>query len=579
MAVGFREGQRSLRRDYMVAELNVAFDGEVVMILGLELSTCVAWFTLLVGLPQFVMLIKAHHMGLTLYPNAIFLLWCLSTIVIHSSTAAADVKPVPYSVPLFNRTAFPAGFLFGSASAAYQYEGAARSYGKGLSIWDAFTKNHPVKTQEKIADRSTGDVAADFYHRYKEDVHLMKKIGLDTFRFSISWSRVLPRGKISKGVNPIGVKFYNDLINELLSKGIKPFVTLFHWDVPQALEDEYGGLLSPKIVDDFKEYADFCFNTFGDRVKHWVTLNEPFTVSKNGYTLGTFAPGRCSNYIGTCSAGNSGTEPYIVAHHFLLAHATAVKVYREKFQSYQKGQIGVTLVTYWIKPKFDTDSSRKAALRVIDFWFGWFAHPITFGDYPATMISIVGDRLPKFTKARSDMVKGSMDFLGLNYYTARYAENVATAVNLSYTSDWHATLSTSKNGVFIGTPTALSWLFVYPQGLESLLMYIKDNYKNPKIYITENGVAELRNDSIPIKEAIKDAIRIRYLDEHLKYLAKAIKNGVNVKGYYLWAITDNFEWADGYTVRFGLVYIDFTNGLKRHLKYSAKWFKRFLLTN
>ncbi|CAM8934852.1 unnamed protein product [Rhodiola kirilowii] len=519
-------------------------------------------------------------MGLTtLYPNAIFLLWCLSAIIIiHSSTAAAaDVKPVPYSVP-FNRTAFPAGFLFGAGSAAYQYEGAARSYGKGLSIWDTFTKNHP----EKIADRSTGDVAADFYHRYKEDVHLMKKIGLDTFRFSISWSRVLPRGKISKGVNPIGVKFYNDLINELLSKGIKPFVTLFHWDVPQALEDEYGGLLSPKIVDDFKGYADFCFKTFGDRVKHWVTLNEPVSVSMNGYTLGTFAPGRCSNYIGTCSAGNSGTEPYIVAHHFLLAHATAVKVYRRKYQSYQKGQIGVTLVTHWVKPKFDTDSSQKAALRIIDFLFGWFAHPITYGDYPATMRSIVGDRLPKFTKAQSDMVKGSMDFLGLNYYTTQYGENVATVnkVNLSYTSDWHATLSTSKNGVSIGTPTALSWLFIYPQGLESLLLYIKDKYKNPKIYITENGVAELRNDSIPIKEAIKDAIRIRYMDGHLKYLAKAIKKGVNVKGkgYYLWSFADDFEWDAGYTVRFGLVYIDFTNGLKRHLKYSAEWFKRFLLT-
>uniref|UniRef100_A0A7N1A6P2 Beta-glucosidase n=1 Tax=Kalanchoe fedtschenkoi TaxID=63787 RepID=A0A7N1A6P2_KALFE len=428
---------------------------------------------------------------------------------------------------------------------------------------------------EKIADASTGDVAEDFYHRYKEDVHLMKKIGLDTFRFSISWSRVLPRGKVSKGVNPEGVKFYNNLINELRSKGLTPFVTLYHWDTPQALEDEYGGLLSPKFVNDFKDYADFCFKTFGDRVKHWVTFNEPLSVSMNGYTLGTFAPGRCSNYMGTCEAGNSGTEPYIVAHHFLLAHANAVKVYRQKYQ----GQIGITLVTHWVIPKHNTDADKKAALRILDFFFGWFAHPITYGDYPATMRSIVGDRLPKFTQSESSLVKGSMDFLGLNYYTTQYGENVETVnkVNLSYTSDWHATLSTSRNGVSIGTPTALSWLFIYPKGLESLLLYVKDNYKNPAIYITENGIADARNDSIPIEEARKDALRIRYHDGHLKYLAKAIKEGVNVKGYYLWSFLDDFEWDAGYTVRFGITYIDFEDGLKRYLKYSAYWLKRFLL--
>uniref|UniRef100_A0A7N0SX14 Beta-glucosidase n=1 Tax=Kalanchoe fedtschenkoi TaxID=63787 RepID=A0A7N0SX14_KALFE len=511
-------------------------------------------------------------MALMSKPSAIIFIWCIIALI-GSSTAIVP-KPVPYSVP-FNRTVFPSDFLFGAGSAAYQSEGAARAYGKGLSIWDTYTKNHPGK----IADASTGDVADDFYHRYKEDIHLMKKIGLDSFRFSIAWSRVLPRGKVSRGVNTMGVQFYNDLINELLSKGIVPFVTLFHWDTPQVLEDEYGGLRGPEFVNDFKDYADFCFKTFGDRVKHWVTFNEPISVSMNGYTIGTFAPGRCSKYIGTCETGNSGTEPYVVAHRFLIAHATAAQLYRQKYQGYQKGKIGITLASHWIEPKFNTEADQKAALRILDFMFGWFIHPLTYGDYPPTMRPIVGHRLPNFTQSESSLVKGSMDFLGLNYYTTQYAEVVENVnkVNLSYTGDWHAILSTSRNGVAVGTPTALNWLFICPKGIESLLLYIKKNYSNPEIYITENGVADLRNDSIPVQEAIKDAVRIRYHDAHLRYLAKSIRQGVNVKGYYLWSFLDDFEWDAGYTVRFGITYIDFKDGLKRYLKYSAYWLKRFLL--
>ncbi|XP_065872949.1 vicianin hydrolase-like isoform X2 [Euphorbia lathyris] len=438
-----------------------------------------------------------------------------------------------------------------------------------------------IVSPEKIWDRSTGEVADDFYHKYKEDIHLMNKIGLDSFRFSISWSRVLPKGRISGGINPLGVKFYNDLIDELIAKGMKPFVTLFHWDLPQALEEEYNGFLSPKIVNDFGEYVDFCFKTFGDRVKHWCTLNEPYSYSINGYNGGTFAPGRCSKYMGNCTLGNSATEPYIVAHNLLLSHAYAVKIYKQKYQATQKGQIGVTIVTHWFVPMSPASlEDQKAAMRELDFLFGWYVNPITYGDYPSVMKTYVGDRLPKFTKQQSNLLKGSFDFLGVNYYTTYYVANnpLLTSTNHSWTSDAQTTSTPLKAGVPIGPATDLNWLYVYPKGIYHLMLHIKDKYNNPPIFITENGLATGNNASISIDEARKDGLRIRYLHDHLTYLLKAIKAGVDVKGYYAWSFLDDFEWDAGYTVRFGMIYVDFRDKyLKRYMKYSAYWYKMFLL--
>ncbi|KAI9116465.1 hypothetical protein K1719_012632 [Acacia pycnantha] len=499
----------------------------------------------------------------------------VSLVATASALAAAaggSAKPSRYSAP-FNRTLFPRDFVFGAGSSSYQNEGAANIDGRGPSIWDTFTKHHP----EKIVDHSTGDVAADFYHQYKTDIHLMKKVGLDSFRFSISWTRILPEGRGK--VNDLGVKFYNNVINELLANGVTPCVTLFHWDLPQVLEDEYGGFLSPKIVDDFKDYADFCFKTFGDRVKTWVTVNEPYVFIVSGYNGGSKAPGRCSKYVGNCTAGDSATEPYLASHHLLLAHAATVRLYRTKYQATQKGKIGITLVTHWFKPKSKTMADRVAANRALEFYLAWHGDPVTYGDYPKGMKSIVGDRLPKFSKAESEMLKGSYDFLGMNYYTSNFAQHnslSASTLNKSFTSDMQVTFSGSRNGVSVGSPTALSWLYVCPKGLYQLLIYIKLKYNNPPIYIHENGVAEGNDASKPIKEAIKDSIRIRYHDSHLRNILQAIKEGVNVKGYYVWAFTDNFEWEHGYTFRFGLTYVDYNN-LKRKLKYSAYWLKMFLL--
>ncbi|PHT70826.1 Vicianin hydrolase [Capsicum annuum] len=458
-----------------------------------------------------------------------------------------------------------------------QIEGGARLGGRGPSIWDTFTHKHP----EKIFDRSTGDVAVDFYHRYKEDIRLLKEVGMKAFRLSISWSRILPYGKVSKGVNPEGIKFYNNVINEIISNGLTPFVTLFHWDTPQGLETEYGGFMSSKIVKDYADYADICFKEFGDRVKHWITLNEPLSYSMNGYAKGTFAPGRCSSYVGNCTKGNSATEPYIVAHNLLLAHATGVKVYRQKYQKTQKGKIGVTLVTHWFVPKIKTPLGLKAPQKALDFFLGWFLDPITYGDYPASMRANVGRRLPKFTPEQKKLVKGSMDFLGMNYYTTQYASPMLSVprVNLSYTTDGHVDMTTQKDGKPIGTPTALNWLFIYPRGIYDLMIYLKQKYKNPPIYVTENGMADANNSTLPLKQALKDDMRIRYYEGHLWFLSKAIKAGANVKGHFAWSFLDDYEWDAGFTVRFGITFVDYKNGLKRYHKKSAYWYKKFLLNN
>ncbi|KOM44459.1 hypothetical protein LR48_Vigan05g206400, partial [Vigna angularis] len=212
------------------------------------------------------------------------------------------------------------------------YEGAAKEDGRGLSMWDVFTHKYP----EKIKDKSNGDVAVDQYHRYKGDIHIMKNMNLDAYRFSISWSRILPKGKLSGGINHEGIDYYHKLIDHLLLNGIQPYVTLFHWDIPQALQEDYGGFLSPLIVNDFQDYAELCFEEFGDKVKHWITLNEPWSFSRGGYALGSFAPGRCSQWLNPeCTGGDSGTEPYVISHYQLLSHAAAVQVYKKKYQVFQ----------------------------------------------------------------------------------------------------------------------------------------------------------------------------------------------------------------------------------------------------
>ncbi|KAF3331122.1 beta-glucosidase 12-like protein [Carex littledalei] len=475
----------------------------------------------------------------------------------------------------FNRSSFPAGFVFGTASAAYQYEGGAKEGGRGPSIWDTFSHVHP----ERILDGSNGDVAIDFYHRYKEDIQRLKKLGVDAFRFSIAWPRILPKGCLSGGINQEGINFYNSLINEVIANGMQPFVTIFHWDLPQALEDEYKGFLSERITKDYVDYANILFKEFGDRVKHWITFNEPFSYCSFGYTGGSFAPGRCSLWENDkCVPGDSGREPYTACHNLLLAHSDAVKLYKDMYQPVQKGQIGITIVSHWFLPYSNSKEDVAAVKRSLDFMYGWFLHPLTRGKYPSSMRTILGNRLPKFTKEQSALLNGSYDFIGVNYYASVYAKNnpARNSVQLSFNTDPEVNQTGTRKTEAIYTPVDIPWFNIYPAGLRNLLLYTKAKYNNPIMYITENGVTTYRNDSLTLAEALKDDIRIDYYRKHLINVHSAIKEGADVRGYFAWNYMDCYEWNSGYTLRFGLYFVDFKDNLKRYPKKSAQWLTQFL---
>ncbi|CAH9058736.1 unnamed protein product [Cuscuta europaea] len=474
---------------------------------------------------------------------------------------------------------FPPDFYFGSAVAAYQVEGAHNKSGKGPSIWDTFTHEFP----ERIDDGSNGDVAVDFYNKYREDIRLMsKEVGMNAFRFSISWPRVIPSGRVSEGVNEEGIAYYNRVIDEAKRNGLEPFVTIFHWDVPQALEDKYGGFLSSRIVGDFKDFAELCFERFGDRVKHWITLNEPYEFSMGGYEAGNSAPGRCSQWVNkACLEGDSSTEPYIVGHHLILAHAQAVNLYRTKYRNLG-GTIGITLDVTWTLPLVNTSlEDDRASKRSLDFKFGWFMEPINFGHYPESMRTLVGARLPQFSWEEIQMVKRSYDFIGINSYTSTYVSSNFTPDSnpacIRATTDTRAVL-TSRNtdGEPIGEQGTPLWLYVYPQGILEILKYTKDTYNDPIIYITENGIGDALN--LSRQETLNDDWRVKYHQDHLTYIRQAIcEFKVRVKGYFAWTFMDNLEWATGFSVRMGLYSVDRSSKeLTRTPKDSALSFQNFL---
>ncbi|XP_013627388.1 PREDICTED: myrosinase 2-like [Brassica oleracea var. oleracea] len=445
---------------------------------------------------------------------------------------------------------------------------------EGLNIWDGFTHRYPTKGK----DKSTGDIAAGSYLHYKADIDVMKEIGVDAYRFSVAWSRIIPRGKASCGVNEEGIGYYNNLINGLVSKGIKPFVTLFHCDLPQTLQDEYEGFLDHQIIEDFKSYTEICFQRFGDRVKNWITINQPYTIPTRGYATGTDAPGRCSAWLNkNCYAGDSATEPYIVAHHVLLAHATVVNLYRQKYQLIQAGEIGITMITRWFLPYNNSDENLKAVERAKEFFHGWFMDPLTKGHYPLIMKQILKERLPRFTAIEALLVKGSYDFIGVNYYMTQFAKAVppANPNRLSVMTDSQVDLSyVNEDGPISRCP--FGDVYYRPRGILDVLEYFKTNYGNPKVYITENGFRSL--DSNRLADEIKnDNERIGFICSHLCFIRSAIENGCQVKGYFVWSLGDNYEFCDGYTVRCGLTYIDFANITHdRDLKSSGKWYQEFL---
>ncbi|MBD1936004.1 GH1 family beta-glucosidase [Microcoleus sp. FACHB-68] len=440
---------------------------------------------------------------------------------------------------------FPEKFLWGAASAAYQIEGAWNEDGKGESIWDRFTHR-----QHTILNGGNGDITCNHYHQMPEDVALMKELGLQSYRFSISWSRVIPQGY--GNINEKGIDFYNRLVDKLLEAGIVPNITLNHWDLPQAIQDA-GGWPNRDSTDWFAEYAGLMFNRLGDRVTLWSTHNEPWVAAFFGYGFGNFAPGIADF-----------SQAYQTAHHLLLAHGKALQVFR---QGGYKGEIGIVLNFSHFEPATNNEADIAACRRIYENTVALFMEPLFKGRYPEMLFEWIGSHAPKVQDGDMAIISQPVDFLGVNYYFTDAISFTPWGGLLKYDSK---PISASGWG-----QTEMGW-GINPAGFKAILLDIKENYGNPKIYITENGCA--LKDTPDANGFVSDPNRINFLRAHFLATHDAIQEGVNLHGYYIWTLMDNFEWAHGYKPRFGLVRVEYETG-KRIPKQSAKWYREVIAGN
>ncbi|XP_032380544.1 lactase-like protein isoform X4 [Etheostoma spectabile] len=465
---------------------------------------------------------------------------------------------------------FPAGFSWGAGSSAYQTEGAWDKDGKGLSIWDVFSHK-----KGKIQQNDTGDSSCEGYHKVKDDVSLIKELKLNHYRFSISWPRLIPTGIKSDHINEKGIQYYDGLIDQLLENKITPIVTLYHWDLPQVLQEKYGGWQNISLVNHFNEFANLCFERFGNRVKYWMTFNNPWSVAVEGYETGEHAPGLRLR----------GTGAYRAAHHIIKAHAKVWHTYDTQWRAKQKGLIGISLSGDWGEPvDMSNQKDIEAAERYVQFYLGWFATPIFHGDYPQVMKDFIGrksvqqglgtSRLPTFSTQEKSYIKGTCDFLGIGHFTTRYItqkNNPSGRSSSSYFTDRDLAELVDPQWPDPGS----EWLYSVPWGFRRLLNFVKTQYGNPMIYVTENGVSEKM-----LCTELCDDWRIQYYKDYINEMLKAIKDGVNVKGYTAWSLLDKFEWDEGYSERFGLYYVDFRNKNKpRYPKASVQFYKRVISSN
>ncbi len=430
---------------------------------------------------------------------------------------------------------FPDGFLWGTATAAYQIEGGHDADGRGPSIWDSFSH-----TPGKIHRDENGDVACDHYHRYREDVDLMAEIGLGAYRFSVAWSRVLPAGTGAE--NQAGLDFYSRLVDALLEKGIRPFVTLYHWDLPQALEDR-GGWGERATAEAFGEYAALMGRTLGDRVRDWITLNEPLASVTAGYVFGVHAPGK--------------TDPKLafqVSHHLNLAHGHAVRALRSTVAD---SRVGITQVSMPVYSASDSDADREAAHRYDGFVNRWYWDPTLKGSYPADILERLGALAPDMKPDDFAVIHQPIEFFGHNSYTRAVVRDDPDSFLLGATQ-----VQQSEK-----PHTEMGWE-VYPAHLYDALTRITRDYGAPDIYITENGSAY--EDRL-VGGTVEDPERLEYLRAHLTSAHRAVQDGVALKGYFCWSLLDNFEWSHGYSKRFGLVYVDYPTQ-KRVIKASGRFY-------
>jgi beta-galactosidase len=457
-----------------------------------------------------------------------------------------------------NEYRFPKDFVWGSATAAIQVEGAASEDGKGPSQWDVFCKKNP----EKIFDVGTPEVACDHYHRFKEDVQLMKQTGHTGYRMSIAWTRIFPKG--FGEINPKGVEFYKKLFHELSTNGIEPNVTLYHWDLPQSLAEK-GGWENKETIEHFVNYARTCFELFGKEVKLWSTLNEPGWTTLQSYVTGLHPPNKTSY--------KSAIQ---VAHNYMVAHARAVKEYHKLKLN---GQVGIVLNMSTVYPATQDPKDIEAAHRGDGILNRWFIDPAIKGAYPQDTWNFYKEKnlLPEHTQEELNLFKeDTIDFIGVNYYYPHFASADAQedAYHLNTSGNKNEDCKFSIKGVFKfvknpnGKYTDWGWE-INPDALYDLLIRAHEYRPNIPVYITENGVGmqeELQS------ETVQDDARIQFVSEHLKVAHKALQAGVNLKGYYMWALMDNFSWVNGYKKRYGFLFVD-RKTQNRFIKKSGFWYK------
>jgi beta-glucosidase len=450
------------------------------------------------------------------------------------------------------RVVFPKEFVWGAATSAYQIEGATREDGRGESIWDRF-----ARSDSRIEDGSNADVACDHYHRWKEDVALMKRLGLRAYRFSVAWPRVFATGR--RFVNAPGLDFYDRLVDGLLAAGITPFATLYHWDLPQALQDE-GGWTRRATAEAFVDYADVVSRRLGDRVKGWITHNEPWCAGLVGNQVGRHAPGL-----------RDWSTALTVSHHLLLSHGWSVPVIHRNAPG---AEVGITLNLSPVTPASDSAADADAARHLDGYQNRWFLDPLYRAEYPADMcadyhaLGYIGSTEPSFVRD-GDMraIATRTDFLGVNYYNRTVArsertpesENHPRAVFLAPESEW----------------TDMGWE-VYPAGMFDLLSHVNREYAPPKIYVTENGASY--GEGPDARGRVPDAKRVSFVRDHLLAARRSIDAGVPLAGYFLWSLLDNFEWERGYTQRFGITWVDFLTQ-ERIPKDCALWYSGVIAEN
>lgn len=434
---------------------------------------------------------------------------------------------------------FPKGFLWGTASASYQIEGGWNEDGKGESVWDRFSH-----TPDKIKHGDSGDVACDFYHRYQDDIALMADLGLNAARISLSWPRIMPLGK--GPVNQKGLDFYSRVVDQMLKRNIQPWVTLYHWDLPQALED-VGGWPNRDLAEYFRDYAAAVADSLGDRVKHWMAFNEPWIFTILGYLMGIHAPGR-----------RDAAQAIRATHTVNLAQGMAIKALRESRNKPEA--VGTAFSMSPVHPKTGSHEDRSAAERWHRFYNLWFLEPVMHGKYPEAYVEGAVEDHVEMRAGDMDTIKAPLDFIGINLYTRAVVAHEPQDRNMGVRQ-------VRAGGEEV---TDFGWE-VYPQALSEMILRISKDYSGIPLYVTENGCSY--GDKPGPDRKVNDQRRVSFLRRFIAEVGRAMQAGADVRGYFLWTFTDNFEWAEGFQQRFGIVYCDFETQ-ERIVKESGHWYSK-----